>query len=96
MALEAVSELPTVDSFTPLSEHQSQTPGTFFGGKPVLHCHSPTTNLVVSLAQYEQTSALHELSTAPQNQGGSNTRPNEASTEDDVVISGIDVWVTSR
>lgn len=77
-------------------EHQSQTPGTFFGGKPVLHCHSPGANLVVSIAQYEQTNALHELSTTPQDQGRSDIRPNGASTEDDVVISGIDVWVTSR
>ncbi|KAJ2902385.1 hypothetical protein MKZ38_000631 [Zalerion maritima] len=30
---------PAVADFTPLAEHQSRTPDTFFGGKPVLHAH---------------------------------------------------------
>ncbi|GKT41110.1 uncharacterized protein ColSpa_01291 [Colletotrichum spaethianum] len=30
---------PSVGDFTPIEEHQAQTPETFFGGKPVLHFH---------------------------------------------------------
>ncbi|KXH64085.1 hypothetical protein CSAL01_01332 [Colletotrichum salicis] len=30
---------PSLGDFTPIEEHQSQTPASFFGGKPVLHFH---------------------------------------------------------
>ncbi|KZL87555.1 fpd1 benzoylformate decarboxylase [Colletotrichum incanum] len=30
---------PSLGDFTPIEEHQAQTPETFFGGKPVLHFH---------------------------------------------------------
>ncbi|TDZ19521.1 hypothetical protein Cob_v007590 [Colletotrichum orbiculare MAFF 240422] len=30
---------PSVGDYVPIEEHQSQTPETFFGGKPVLHYH---------------------------------------------------------
>lgn len=30
---------PVLDSFVSLEEHQSQTPASFFGAKPVLHHH---------------------------------------------------------
>ncbi|GKT84382.1 FPD1 benzoylformate decarboxylase [Colletotrichum tofieldiae] len=30
---------PSLGEFTPIEEHQAQTPETFFGGKPVLHFH---------------------------------------------------------
>jgi nucleotide-sensitive chloride channel 1A len=31
---------PSLENYTPLSEHQSQTPETFYGGKPVLYYHA--------------------------------------------------------
>lgn len=31
---------PALDSFTPLAEHQSQTPASFYSAKPVLHYHA--------------------------------------------------------
>lgn len=30
---------PSLEDFTPIEEHQSATPASFFGGKPVLHFH---------------------------------------------------------
>ncbi|KAK1983979.1 regulator of volume decrease after cellular swelling-domain-containing protein [Colletotrichum cereale] len=30
---------PSLEDFTPIEDHQAQTPETFFGGKPVLHFH---------------------------------------------------------
>lgn len=40
-AMERITAAPSViDDFTPLFEHQAQTPGTFFGAKPVLHLHA--------------------------------------------------------
>ncbi|KAK3328285.1 regulator of volume decrease after cellular swelling-domain-containing protein [Cercophora scortea] len=31
---------PSLGEFTPLAEHQEQTPQSFYGGKPVLHYHT--------------------------------------------------------
>ncbi|KAK4501960.1 hypothetical protein PRZ48_007770 [Zasmidium cellare] len=38
--MEQITTAPAVADFTPLSEHQAQTPGTFFGSRPVLHLHA--------------------------------------------------------
>lgn len=35
-----ISSAPPLDSFTPLADHQSQTPSSFYGAKPVLHYHA--------------------------------------------------------
>jgi nucleotide-sensitive chloride channel 1A len=94
MAMEITSEIPTVESFIPLSEHQSQTPGTFFGGRPVLHYHSLGAKLLISKSQYDQFAALHELKNA-NGQNGSSEQQNGASSGD-VTITGVDAWVTSR
>jgi nucleotide-sensitive chloride channel 1A len=93
MAMELTSEVPTVESFIPLSEHQSQTPGTFFGGRPVLHYHSLGAKLLISQSQYAQFAALHELRDT-EGQNGS-IGPNGTSAED-VTITGVDAWVTSQ
>jgi len=50
-----IREPPPLDSFTSLAEHQSQTPTTFFGAKPVLHHHIPSGR---ALIQRDQTSTL--------------------------------------
>jgi len=46
-------EPPTLDSFTPISEHESKTPSTFFGAKPILHYHSTSLRVVVSSSQID-------------------------------------------
>ena len=33
--------------YTPLSTHESQTPSTFFGAKPVLHAHCPRCDVLI-------------------------------------------------
>lgn len=40
MSIENLQTAPTVGDFTPLVEHEAQTPSTFFGAKPVLHAHN--------------------------------------------------------
>jgi nucleotide-sensitive chloride channel 1A len=92
--MEVTEEVPTVESFTSLSEHQSQTPGTFFGGPSVLHYHSPGAKLVIAKSQYDQLNALHDLQDTSSGQNGSS--PNGASAAENVIISGIDAWVTSK
>jgi nucleotide-sensitive chloride channel 1A len=46
-----ISILPTIpspDEFTPLAEHQSQTPSTFFGAKPVLYASFTKADVLIS------------------------------------------------
>jgi len=42
---------PSLDDYTPLSEHQAQTPATFFGGKPVLHYHATSAKAYLPKSQ---------------------------------------------
>jgi nucleotide-sensitive chloride channel 1A len=91
--MELISEVPTVESFTSLSEHQSQTPETFFGARPVLHYHSPSAKLVISKSQYDQSTDLQALNVSSNGQNGSS--PNGASASD-VTITGVDAWITSK
>ena len=37
MAIRHLDAAPKAEDFTPLEEHQQQTPATFFGSKPVLY-----------------------------------------------------------
>ena len=90
MAYNVITAAPNVADFTPLSEHQEQTPQTFFGAsKAVLHLHCPNVKVAVSktdLASQPDFAAL-------QAQGAAGS-----SGDDDAVveISDIDVWATSR
>jgi nucleotide-sensitive chloride channel 1A len=90
MAVEVVSEAPNANSFTPLLEHQSQTPNTFFGGQPVLYFHSSGARIIVSRSQFDENSILHELQ-SPADIDSSNGGP-----QDEILISEIDIWVSSR
>ena len=51
MPLTAIDSPPELDSFTTLADHQSQTPTTFYGAKPVLHFHSVNSIAVIPLDQ---------------------------------------------
>ncbi|WPG98594.1 Hypothetical protein R9X50_00138700 [Acrodontium crateriforme] len=86
MAFEAVSIAPTAADFTPLNEHQEQTPDTFFGGKPVLHLHCSDAKLRIS--KFDLSSQPHFAALQDSTSAG---------TEDEIVeISNVAVWVTSR
>lgn len=83
MPLELVTEAPKKEDFTPLSEHQSQTPSTFFGARPVLHHHSPEAKLTVRKSEYEQHDILSQIHSPPD-------------TEAEEVVLNVDVWITSK
>jgi len=95
MPLETTKEAPSLESFIPLAEHQAETPGTFFGGKPVLHYHSPRAAIVVTKSQYLEFEALHALQTSSVSSIEAAT-PNGASVDEMVTIEDVDVWVTSK
>lgn len=87
MALETLDTLPVLEDFTPISEYNSQTPGTFFGGKAVLHLHAPNSTIKIPSDQFTAQSDFRRLS---DNSGSAE------SSDGNVHLAGIDVWVTSR
>ncbi|KAL0259055.1 hypothetical protein SLS55_006560 [Diplodia seriata] len=95
MPFEKLTTAPTAADFTSLEEHQSQTPGTFFGAKAVLHLHSPDTQLVVSQADLEGQSLFPDLRAASA-AGTNGATHNGESGDTQLVIPGLDVWVTSQ
>jgi nucleotide-sensitive chloride channel 1A len=83
MPFVLVTEAPKTEDFTPLSEHQSQTPVTFFGSRPVLHHHAPDAKLAVRKSEYEQHDVLRQIHTS-------------FDTDSEDVTLDVDVWITSR
>lgn len=99
MTFEALTAAPSASDFTPLQEHQEQTPGTFFGTKPVLHLHSADAQLLVSKADLEAHSAFPDLRapSAASTNGTSAVNGTSADSEDtQLAIPALDVWVTSQ
>jgi len=88
MSLTTITTAPTVDDFTPLSEHHEQTPGSFFAGKPVLHLQAPASKLQVSKEELEANEAVKALVAT--------TDDAAVDAEGLVEIQDINVWVTSR
>lgn len=88
MALELTEELPALEDFTLLSEHQQQTPGSFFGGKPVLHLRCPLATIKISREDLELQPVLANLR-YEQASGGN------VAGEEQVSIEDIDVWVST-
>ena len=85
MPLELVSTAPKEEDFTPLSQHQEETPITFFGAKPVLHHHSPEAKLAVRKSEYEQNEVLQQIVAA-----------SGASAEAEDIAVDVDAWITSK
>ncbi|KAI8933042.1 hypothetical protein NX059_009691 [Plenodomus lindquistii] len=82
MALRHVSTAPQADDFTPLQEHQQQTPSTFFGAKPVLYANYSGLTLAALPSQLQQDVAFAKFSSA--------------SEGENALIKDITVWVTSE
>jgi len=84
MAYEVIHTAPQTSDFTALSAHQEQTPGTFFGGKPVLHLHCTNAKLQMTrleLANHSDFAALSDCSNG---------------WKEAAEITGMEFWVTSR
>lgn len=82
MPLHQLSTAPATDDFTPLREHQEQTPTTFFGAKPVLYAHYADLTLSMLKSQLEQNVTLSKFSTE--------------GSGDDVLIKDVTIWVNSE
>jgi len=93
MELQEVRERPATSDFLRLSDHESETPDTFFGGPPVLHAYSPMAKLRCGQSEYGSISALRCM--GPE-QIISTTSGTAASQEVEVEIEGLEIWVSSR
>ncbi|RAR04077.1 benzoylformate decarboxylase [Stemphylium lycopersici] len=82
MSLQHLDKAPTPDDFTPLSEHQQQTPSSFFGAKPVLHAHYEGMTLSVAADQLQQDAAF--------------TKFHSRREGEEDLVDGVDVWVSSE
>jgi hypothetical protein len=86
MPLTTIHEAPALDSFTPLTEHQSQTPTTFFDAKPILHYHAQTARALISRGQVQNLPIFTVSQTTEAGQ----------ESEDDRVVEEVEVFVTSE
>ncbi|KAF1967471.1 hypothetical protein BU23DRAFT_516338, partial [Bimuria novae-zelandiae CBS 107.79] len=76
---------PTDADFTPLQEHQEQTPSTFYGAKPVLYSHHTGLTLIASKTKLRSEPLFEGLHTEL-----------EGADEGDVLVRDIEVWVSSE
>jgi len=84
MALRALSTSPKSADFTPLQEHQEQTPSTFFGAKPVLYAKQDSLTLSVLESKLRQDPVFSKFHSERDGEG------------QDALIKGVEVWVNSE
>ncbi|KAF1937757.1 hypothetical protein EJ02DRAFT_356170 [Clathrospora elynae] len=82
MALRHIETAPTTDEFTPIQQHQEQTPSTFFDSKPVLYAHYDGLTLSAPASQFQQDVAFSKFTS-------------EGDGED-ALVKDIAVWVSSE
>ncbi|KAF2871174.1 regulator of volume decrease after cellular swelling-domain-containing protein [Massariosphaeria phaeospora] len=84
MALQQLSSPPESGDYTPLAEHQAQTPSTFFGGNAVLHAQYSGLTLLAAADNLQEHDVLAKFATTPGEQPG------------DVFVEDVDFWVSSK
>lgn len=82
MAIRHVATAPQASDFTPLQEHQEQTPETFFGAKPVTYANYSGVTLSAPASQLHEDPVFARFSTTTDG--------------DDTLIQHVDIWVTSE
>jgi nucleotide-sensitive chloride channel 1A len=82
MAIRHLDSAPKTDDFTPLQEHQEQTPTTFFGSKPIAYAHFTGLSLTAPASQIQQDAAFAKFNA--ENEG------------EDALIKDVDIWVNSE
>ncbi len=105
--MDSLRAPPSRSDFTPLSEHQSQTPASFHDGPTILYHHSSACTLRIDAGDLAAAAAFEDLASATRakkiNQAnGHLSEPTPADEEHengdspDVEILDVDVWVTSE
>lgn len=94
-AMEPLTTPPEASSFVLLADHQSRTPASFHSGPPVLHYHSKACKLVISERDLLSVPVLNAIRGDATSNGNAENGNAEGEGEE-VVIDGVDVWVTSE
>jgi nucleotide-sensitive chloride channel 1A len=84
---------PALDSFTPLADHQSQTPEVFYGAKPVLHYHATGARALISR---DQLSKLPIFSQAPAPEQVASEDVQPEGIENTTVVDVMDAYISSE
>lgn len=82
MSLQHISTAPKAEDYIPLSEHQAQTPSTFFGSKPVVYAHYSNITLSIPTEKLQIDPAVSKFHTE--------------ADEQDSLVKNVDIWVTSE
>lgn len=93
--MEVLQSLPAASSFTPLAEHQSRTPESFYGGAPILHYHSARCKVVVLESDLAASPALNTLRGGASNANGLSSAGQESAEGKEIVLENVDVFVAS-
>ncbi len=100
MGVELLRTAPAGESFTPLVVHQEQTPASFYDGKAVLHYACSGAHLVITRGDLASAPGFAAMSSEDPASNGDSSAVIGSTTESGagaaVVLSGIDVWVTSE
>ncbi|KAI5305505.1 hypothetical protein KEM55_008959 [Ascosphaera atra] len=86
--MEVLQSPPQSSTFIPLAQHQSQTPASFYDIPPVLHYHASQCRLVAPARELRKLPGLKH--------GAGEGAGQEEEEGKDVVVEGVDVWVTSE
>ncbi|KAH7413629.1 regulator of volume decrease after cellular swelling-domain-containing protein [Phaeosphaeria sp. MPI-PUGE-AT-0046c] len=82
MAIRHLDSAPKTEDYTPLQEHQEQTPTTFFGSKPVVYARYAGLTLSAPASQLQQDAAFYRFNTETEGE--------------DALIKDVEIWVNSE
>lgn len=89
-----------VQDFVDIAVHRSQTPQSFYSEKPILYHQSFSASLSVPVADLNSTQVLASFATPPilngTPAGHDSTDSSSLEHQQDVIISNVDIWVTSE
>jgi nucleotide-sensitive chloride channel 1A len=89
-----IHSLPALDSFTALADHQSQTPTSFYGAKPVLHYHGVGVRALISQSQLSKLPIF--TSSTDQQPTSASVEAGEGSLEVTTKVEIVDAFVSSE
>jgi chloride channel, nucleotide-sensitive, 1A len=87
---------PALDSFTSLTDHQSQTPTSFFETKPVLHFHALGARALIPRDKASKL-AIFGVVNASSTNGTTGTETSNDITENQaLIVEVVDIFVSSE
>lgn len=87
---------PALDSYTTLADHQSQTPTSFFGAKPVLHFHTTSARALIPKDQASRLPIFGSSDGAAQDTESSNNESGDEAATGGLEEEIVDVFVSSE